>query len=80
MLALVNGETVVIPGHGEIAGRAILQRQWDYFGQLRDAVAEARRQGMTREQVMELRPAALADIMGNPSRNLGVVFDELGAD
>jgi glyoxylase-like metal-dependent hydrolase (beta-lactamase superfamily II) len=77
MLALANSETVVIPGHGEITNRAGLQRQWDYFEQMRDAVAQAVRQGMTKEQVMELRPATLADVMGNPARNLGVVFDEL---
>jgi len=77
MLELTNAETVVIPGHGDVAGRAALQRQWDYFEQLRDAVSAAVRQGMSREQVMELRPEALADVGGNPSRNLGVMFDEV---
>jgi glyoxylase-like metal-dependent hydrolase (beta-lactamase superfamily II) len=77
MLGLVNAETVVIPGHGEITTRAGLQRQLDYFDQLREAVTAAVRQGMTREQVMELRPATLSDITGNLARNLGVMYDEV---
>jgi glyoxylase-like metal-dependent hydrolase (beta-lactamase superfamily II) len=77
MLGLVNAETVVIPGHGEISNRAGLQRQLDYFDQLRDAVTAAVRQGMTKEQVMELRPEALSDITGNLARNLGVMYDEV---
>lgn len=77
MLDLVDGDTVVIPGHGQITDRAGLQRQWDYFEQLRDAVADAVGRGMTREQVMELTPQALSDVQGSPSRNLGVMYDEL---
>jgi glyoxylase-like metal-dependent hydrolase (beta-lactamase superfamily II) len=77
MLALANSETVVIPGHGEITNRAGLQRQYDYFEQMRDAVTQAVRQGMTKEQVMELRPAAVSDITGNLARNLGVFYDEV---
>jgi glyoxylase-like metal-dependent hydrolase (beta-lactamase superfamily II) len=77
MLAMVNADTVVIPGHGDITNRAGLQWQWDYFEQLRDAVSAAIRQGMTREQVMELRPEAFAEVTGNLARNLGAMFDEI---
>jgi glyoxylase-like metal-dependent hydrolase (beta-lactamase superfamily II) len=77
MIALTNSETVVIPGHGEITNRAGLQRQYDYFEQMRDAVTRAVAQGMTKEQVMELRPAAVSDITGNLARNLGVFYDEV---
>jgi cyclase len=80
MLALSNSETVVIPGHGEITNRAGLQRQYDYFEQLREAVTRGVAQGLTKEQVMELRPTTLSDITGNPSRNLGVVYDEVRSD
>jgi glyoxylase-like metal-dependent hydrolase (beta-lactamase superfamily II) len=77
ILGMVNAETVVIPGHGEITDRAGLQWQYDYFEQLRDAVSTAVRQGMTKEQVMELRPAAFANVTGNLARNLGVMYDEV---
>lgn len=77
MIELIDGETVVIPGHGDITNRAGLQRQWDYFGQLRDAVEVAVAQGMSKEEVTALEPPALADIGGSPARNLGVVYDEV---
>lgn len=77
IIGLTDGETVVIPGHGEITDRAGLQRQYDYFSQLRDAVAAAIRDGMSKDEVTELRPDALSDIGGSPARNLGVVYDEL---
>jgi hypothetical protein len=32
---------------------------------------------MTKEQVMELRPAAFANVTGNLARNLGVMYDEV---
>jgi glyoxylase-like metal-dependent hydrolase (beta-lactamase superfamily II) len=74
---MVKPDTVVIPGHGSVGTPALLQRQYDYFSQLRDAVSAAIREGKTKEEVTALRPAAVADIMGNPSRNLGVVYDEV---
>jgi glyoxylase-like metal-dependent hydrolase (beta-lactamase superfamily II) len=80
MLGMVNAETVVIPGHGDITDRAGLQWQWDYFEQLRDAVSAAIRQGMTREQVVALQPAAFAGVTGNLARNLGAMFDEIRGD
>ncbi len=79
MLDVSNSETVVIPGHGQVTDRTGLQRQWDYFDQLRDAVLAAVGAGLTREEVQALRPEALSDIQGNPSRNLGVVYDEVTA-
>lgn len=77
MLDVVDSDTVVVPGHGDITDRAGLQRQWDYFEQLREAVSAGIAEGLDREGVMELRPEPLADVEGDPSRNLGVVFDEL---
>jgi hypothetical protein len=77
MLAMINAETVVIPGHGDITDRAGLQWQWDYFEQLRDAVNAGIRQGLSREQVMALTPAAFAGVTGNLARNLGAMYDEI---
>lgn len=77
MIDTVNAETTVIPGHGDITNRAGLQRQWDYFEQTRDAVTAAVREGRTREQVLALTPAAIADVPGSPQRTLGVIYDEV---
>lgn len=77
MVDLCDSETVVVPGHGEITDRAGLRRQYDYFGQLRDAVEAAVAEGRTKEEVQALRPEALADVEGSPARNLGVVYDEV---
>jgi len=77
MLDVADGETVVVPGHGDITDRSGLQRQWDYFEQLRDAVAAAVADGMSRDEVTALRPASVADVSGSPARNLGVVYDEV---
>ncbi len=77
MIGVADDRTVVIPGHGELSNRDGLQRQSDYFGQLRDAVSEAVREGRSKEEVMALQPSDLSDIQGNPSRNLGVVYDEV---
>lgn len=77
MLDVADGETVVVPGHGDITDRSGLQRQWDYFEQLRDAVVAAVAEGMSRDEVTALRPASVADVSGSPARNLGVVYDEV---
>jgi len=77
MIDLSDGETVVVSGHGEIVGRAGLERQYDYFDQLRTAVEAAVAEGHTREEVQALQPETLADISGSPARNLGVVYDEV---
>jgi len=77
MLALCDSETVVVSGHGDVVGRAGLERQYEYFNQLRAAVEAAVAEGRSREEVEALRPESLADISGNPNRNLGVVYDEV---
>lgn len=77
MIDLCDSETVVVSGHGEIVGRAGLERQYEYFNQLRTAVTAAVAEGRSKEEVQALRPDSLADISGNPNRNLGVVFDEV---
>lgn len=77
MIAVADDNTVVIPGHGAISDRNGLQRQWEYFGQLRDAVSEAIDEGVSRDAVGGLQPSTLSDIQGSPARNLGVVYDEL---
>ncbi|MDT8369392.1 MAG: MBL fold metallo-hydrolase [Longimicrobiales bacterium] len=77
MIELCDAETVVVSGHGAIVDREGLQRQYEYFGVLRDAVEAAVAEGRTKEEVQALRPDALAEVEGDPSRNLGVVYDEV---
>lgn len=77
MIDLCDSETVVVSGHGEVVNRAGLARQYEYFNQLRAAVESAVTEGRSKSEVQELRPDTLADISGNPSRNLGVVYDEV---
>jgi len=77
MIDLCDADTVVVSGHGEIVGRTGLQRQYDYFEQMRTAVQAAVAEGRSREEVQALRPEALSDISGNPDRNLGVMYDEV---
>jgi glyoxylase-like metal-dependent hydrolase (beta-lactamase superfamily II) len=77
MMQVANASTVVIPGHGDVTDRAGLQRQWDYFEGMRDAVMTAKAAGMTKEAVMELTPPVFEGLGGNGGRGLGVVYDEV---
>ncbi|HKK93783.1 MAG TPA: MBL fold metallo-hydrolase [Longimicrobiales bacterium] len=77
MIDLCDADTVVVSGHGEIVGRAGLERQYEYFDQLRAAVETAVSEGRSKDEVEALQPDSLADISGSPARNLGVVYDEV---
>jgi glyoxylase-like metal-dependent hydrolase (beta-lactamase superfamily II) len=77
MIDLCDSETVVVSGHGDIVDRTGLERQYEYFNQMRAAVEAAVAEGRTKAEVQALTPSALADISGDASRNLGVVFDEV---
>jgi len=77
MIDRCDADTVVVSGHGAVVDRTGLQRQYEYFNQLRAAVEAAVAEGRSKQEVQALRPDALADISGNPNRNLGVVYDEV---
>lgn len=82
MTRLCNDKTVVIPGHGEPTDAAALKQQSDYFTRLRDHVAKARAGGMSREDVVKMKPSDIPgfDTLGFEQmfpNALGVVFDEL---
>jgi cyclase len=78
-LKLCNDQTLVIPGHGETADRAAIQRQIDYFDTLRAVVKQAIDQGRTREQVAALDPPEFTDFQDVRLRPvaLGAMHDEL---
>jgi glyoxylase-like metal-dependent hydrolase (beta-lactamase superfamily II) len=60
VLALVDGDTKIIPGHGPLGDRAALQKTHDLTKEWRDAVAKASA-GKTLEQTLALKPLAKWD-------------------
>ncbi len=54
MLELCDDETVVIPGHGEVMGKAGITEQRQYFEILRDAMVKAQSDGMERTEAVEM--------------------------
>jgi glyoxylase-like metal-dependent hydrolase (beta-lactamase superfamily II) len=78
-IAMCKPTTRVIAGHGPVTDRAGLQRQRDYFNQLREAASAAIKQGKTRAEVTALKPAAVANLAWPELlvETLGVIYDEL---
>jgi len=80
MVALCDGETVVIPGHGELTDRNGLAAQKTYFERLEELVGEAIREGRSRDEIMRIAPADLASLAAADRMlpaNLGIVYDEM---
>ncbi|MDZ7778965.1 MAG: MBL fold metallo-hydrolase [Gemmatimonadota bacterium] len=80
MLTLCDGDTVVIPGHGNLTDRGGLAAQKTYFERLQDIVAEAIEEGRSRDEVTALAPADLAALPAAERmlpQNLGIVYDEM---
>lgn len=81
---LCSGETIVIPGHGEVGDAGLIDRQVEYFDTLRRIVAYARdNDGMARAEVVKLKTGAFEGLAGGETalaRNLGAMFDELEAE
>ncbi len=77
--AYCDEDTVVIPGHGEIADHKALPLMYDYFDQLREIVTGAITAGSNREEITGLKPAAFADLgfAGLQAKCLGDMYDEL---
>jgi len=55
-LAVMDGETQVIPGHGGLSNREDLCRYRDALKTMRDAVADLMEQGRSLEQIVAARP------------------------
>lgn len=78
MIALADGDTVCIPGHGDISDIDGLRRFRGYFDILRAFVEKEIDAGRTREQIMEMQPRELRDLPPRRlNQNLGIVYDEL---
>jgi cyclase len=61
LLARVNGDTKIIPGHGAVADKATLQKTHDMIKEIRDAVAKAAAGGKTLDQIIAAKPSAKFD-------------------
>jgi len=80
MIAQADGDTVCIPGHGDISDINGLRSFHGYFDTLRSFVQKEIDAGRTREQITEMQPPAFRDWpMNRLGDNLGTVYDELTA-
>jgi len=57
ILPLVNDKTIVVPGHGEVGDRSAIQRQIDFFRDMRARAAKAVADGTSREDFLKLDPS-----------------------
>jgi glyoxylase-like metal-dependent hydrolase (beta-lactamase superfamily II) len=78
-LAKVTDKMLVIPGHGEVGGKADLVLFRDVLAGIRDKVAALKKQGRSLEEVVAAKPSAQTDQewgngFMNPARFLGLVY------
>lgn len=79
ILELCDAETVVVPGHGPVGGREIVQKQREYLAALVAAVEEEVRKGTTKEDAQQLSwpfmdGLGFEQIKG---RAIGAVYDQI---
>ena len=60
-IAAVAADTIVVPGHGPVAGRAELLECRDMLTTIRDAVAVLKKQGRTLDETIAAKPTARYD-------------------
>jgi glyoxylase-like metal-dependent hydrolase (beta-lactamase superfamily II) len=82
---LVGPNTKVVPGHGEIVGRAAVAAHRDMIIAIRDRVARLVQQGMTLEQVVAAKPtseydARVPNAAMTSERFIGQLYSELRAN
>jgi glyoxylase-like metal-dependent hydrolase (beta-lactamase superfamily II) len=78
-LAKVTDQMLVIPGHGEVSGKADLVLFRDVLAGIREKVATLKKQGKSLEEVIAAKPSAQTDQEWgngfiNPARFLGLVY------
>lgn len=61
VLGMIDGNTWLIPGHGELAGRAELAAYRDMLTTVRDRVARLIREGRSQDQAVAANPTASVD-------------------
>ena len=78
-LAKVTETTIVIPGHGEVGGKADLTLFRDVLVEIRDKVAALKKQGKSLDEVVAAKPGGRTDEEWGqsfmaPARFLGLVY------
>ncbi|MGO9312799.1 MAG: MBL fold metallo-hydrolase [Syntrophobacteraceae bacterium] len=60
-LAKVTDKTIIIPGHGPVGDKSHLAEYRDMLVNMRDKVADIKKQGMSLEEVLTAKPSAAYD-------------------
>jgi len=76
-LARVTEKTIVIPGHGKIAGKPELAEYRDMLITIHDRVAALRKEGKSLEEIIATNPTAVYDSKWATSFITGDVFTKL---
>lgn len=81
-LALADENTVVVPGHGPLSGRAELGAYGQMLKLFRDRIARMKRDGRSREEVVAAKPTAEYDAKWGgafikPEQLVGFIYDSL---
>jgi len=76
-LARVTEKTIVIPGHGQIGGKAQLTEYRDMLITIRDRVSELKKQGKSLDEAIAAKPTAAHDSKWAGSFVNGDVFTKL---
>jgi glyoxylase-like metal-dependent hydrolase (beta-lactamase superfamily II) len=76
-IAAVTADTIVVPGHGPVGGRAELLECREMLTAVRDAVTALKKQGRTMEETVAARPTARFDATWGGFLISGPVFTGL---
>jgi cyclase len=77
LLGLVDGNTIIVPGHGEVANREGLVEYHDHLTAIRAQIKDAIGRGLTEDQVVALHPtAAIAKQGRGTDRWVRIVYRE----
>jgi glyoxylase-like metal-dependent hydrolase (beta-lactamase superfamily II) len=79
-LVKVTDKTIVIPGHGKIAGKAELAEYHDMLVSIHDRVAALKREGKSLDEIVAAKPTAAYDAKWAGSFVNGDVFTKLVYD
>jgi glyoxylase-like metal-dependent hydrolase (beta-lactamase superfamily II) len=79
-LTKVNDKTIVIPGHGKIAGKAELTEYRDMLVTIHDRVAALKKEGKSLDEIVAAKPTAAYDGKWAGSFITGDVFTKLVYD
>jgi cyclase len=82
VLASVDGDTIIIPGHGPLSNKEKLQGYRKMLATIRERVVQHLKEGKTLEEILAARPtqefdAAMGQGFMNGDRFVGLVYDSL---